>query len=54
MKKKSPPITPEMAAFVKNLIEKNELNQHDIAAIFGINQGLVSEIKHGKYDHLLN
>lgn len=52
MRKKSPPVTPEIVKKVKELL-KQDHNQHDIAAMIGFNQGRVSETKHGKYDHLL-
>jgi hypothetical protein len=45
-KRKSPPVTPEMAAKIKALIEVG-ICQHDIAAHFKINQGRVSEINTG-------
>lgn len=54
MKKPSPPITPKIVIVAKKHLKDNKLNQHDIAALFGINQGRISEIKHGKYDHLIN
>ena len=41
-------ITCEMAAKIKGLLLKGELLQHQIAAMFGINQGRVSEINTGK------
>jgi predicted XRE-type DNA-binding protein len=47
MKKVSPDVTPEMAAMIKRLLEK-DIAQHEIAAMFKINQGRVSEIKTGK------
>lgn len=47
-KRKSPKVTPEMAAHIKFLLKRNELNQHDIAALHGINQGRISEIKNGE------
>lgn len=53
MKKPSPPITPVIVRKAKKHLAADKLNQHDIAALFGINQGRISEIKHGKYDHLL-
>ena len=43
----SPPVTAEMAAQIKLMLEQG-MFQHDIAAIFGINQGRVSEISTGK------
>lgn len=45
-KRKSPPVTPEMAAEIKALIEAG-VCQHDIAAHYKINQGRVSEIATG-------
>jgi hypothetical protein len=45
-KRKSPPVTPEMAAKIKALIEAG-ICQHDIAAHFRINQGRISEINTG-------
>ncbi len=46
MKRKSPPVTPEMAAKIKALLVVG-MNQHDIAARYEINQGRVSEINTG-------
>jgi hypothetical protein len=45
-RRKSPPVTPEMAAEIKALIEAG-VCQHDIAAYYKINQGRVSEINTG-------
>jgi len=47
-KRKSPKVTPEMAADIKLHLRMNKLNQHDIAALHGINQGRISEIKKGQ------
>jgi hypothetical protein len=47
MKRQSPPVTPEMAARIKWLLQTHMM-QHDIAAKFGINPGRVSEINTGK------
>ncbi len=47
MKKVSPDVTPEMAIRIKHLLKSN-MAQHEIAAMFKINQGRVSEIKTGK------
>lgn len=46
-KKPSPKVTPEMAAQIKFLLKKNELHQHEIAALMGVNQGRISEVKNG-------
>ena len=43
----SPPVTAEMATFIKRLLAEG-LYQQQIAAVFGINQGRVSEVKTGK------
>ncbi len=45
--KGSPKVTREMAGKIKRFLRDN-LAQHDIAAMFGINQGRISEIKSGK------
>jgi len=45
-KRKSPVVTPEMAARIKAMLETG-MCQHDIAAHFGVNQGRVSEINTG-------
>ena len=45
-RRRSPAVTPEMAAKIKFLLRLG-LTQHDIAARFGINQGRVSEINTG-------
>ncbi|MFN4126602.1 MULTISPECIES: hypothetical protein [Pannonibacter] len=44
--RRSPTVTPEMAAQIKALL-KTGMSQHDIAARFRINQGRVSEINKG-------
>jgi predicted XRE-type DNA-binding protein len=43
----SPPITAEMASYIKRLLAAG-LYQHQIASAFKINQGRVSEINTGK------
>ncbi len=45
-KRKSPPVTPAMAAKIKSLL-KIGIYQHDIAAMFKLNQGRISEINTG-------
>lgn len=47
MKRKSPVVTQDMAAKIKRYLLE-DMAQHDIAALFKINQGRVSEIKNGK------
>jgi transcriptional regulator with XRE-family HTH domain len=46
-KRKSPVVTPEMAAEIKALLKAGTMNQHDIAARYRVNQGRISEIKTG-------
>jgi transcriptional regulator with XRE-family HTH domain len=48
MRKSSPQVTSEMAAHIKWLRNYRGWLQHDIAALFSINQGRVSEICTGK------
>jgi transcriptional regulator with XRE-family HTH domain len=47
-RKASPPVTPQMAAEIRFLRQSKGLYNHQIAALFGINQGRVSEILTGK------
>ncbi len=47
MRRVSPDVTPQMAAEIKRYL-LNNMAQHEIAAMFKINQGRVSEIKTGK------
>lgn len=47
-RKKSPTITPEMAAHIRFLVEQRGLYQHQAAALVGINQGRISEIMRRK------
>ena len=44
----TPPLTEKMAAAIKWLLNKSDMAQHDIAALFHINQGRVSEVNTGK------
>lgn len=46
IRRKSPPVTPIMAAKIKRRLLLGH-NQHDIAADFKINQGRISEINTG-------
>ena len=43
----SPPVTPEMASYIKYLLGKGYY-QHQIASELGVNQGRISEVKTGK------
>lgn len=47
MRRASPDVTPEMAARIKRHLME-DMAQHEIAAMYKINQGRVSEIKTGK------
>jgi transcriptional regulator with XRE-family HTH domain len=47
-RKASPPVTPQMAAEIRFLRQSKGLYNHQIAALFGINQGRVSEVLTGK------
>ncbi|MGE0665793.1 MAG: hypothetical protein AB7O49_04455 [Sphingomonadales bacterium] len=44
----TPPVTEKMAAAIKWLLNKTDMAQHDIAAVFHINQGRISEVNTGK------
>lgn len=46
--KASPPVTAKMAAEIRYLKQVKKLYNHQIAALFGINQGRVSEVLTGK------
>ena len=46
--KSSPPVTAKMAGQIRYLKETKGLYNHQIASIFGINQGRVSEVLTGK------
>lgn len=44
----SPTVTAEMAAQIRYLKNEKKLYNHQIAALFGINQGRVSEVLTGQ------
>jgi hypothetical protein len=48
-RKNSPPMTPELADQIKQLVLIQGLFQHQAAAIVGVNQGRVSEVINGKW-----
>lgn len=50
MTSKQPPVevTANMAAVIKKLLKGGKHKQHEIAAMFGLNQGRISEINTGK------
>ncbi|SDU14957.1 hypothetical protein [Stappia sp. ES.058] len=47
-RRRSPPLTPEMAAEIKAMGRDTDLMQHEIAAHLNVNQGRVSEVLSGK------
>ena len=47
-RKPSPPITREMAAHIRFLVNKQGLYQHQAAALLGVNPGRVNEVMKGK------
>lgn len=49
MKKRSNSITPEMVQKIKDLLATRLYFQHQIAAMLGVNQGRISEVKNGHY-----
>jgi len=49
MRKRSNPIKPEMVKKIKELLDEDKYFQHQIAALVGVNQGRISEVKHGHY-----
>lgn len=44
----SPPVTAEMAAHIKYLLNRGDLYQQQIAALLHINQGRITDVKQGK------
>ncbi len=49
MKKRSAPITPDKVKEIKDLLAEDKYFQHQIAALVGVNQGRISEVKNGIY-----
>jgi predicted XRE-type DNA-binding protein len=50
MKKSSPQMTAEMVKVIKEMLGSKQYHQHQIAALLGVNQGRISEVKNGFYD----
>jgi len=50
---KSRPMTPDLVKMIKESLSTGLYSQMQIASIAGVNQGRVSEVKHGRWDHLL-
>lgn len=48
-RKRSPAISPELAAHIRFLVNERGLFQHQAAALCGVNQGRVSEIMNGQH-----
>lgn len=53
MPKPSSKMTPDLVKKIKDLLGTRQYHQHQIAAIVGVNQGRISETKHGLWDWLL-
>ena len=49
-RKDSPPISEQMAAHIRFLVQVRGLYQHQAASLVGVNQGRVSEVMRG-YRH---
>lgn len=47
-RKPSPPLTAELASKIKHLLSLGRYHQHQIAALLGVNQGRISEVKRGR------
>lgn len=43
----SPPISADLAAHIKFLVQERKLFQHQVAALVGVNQGRISEVMNG-------
>ena len=43
-------MTPDVVNAIKSMLKEDCLYQQQIAAIVGVNQGRVSEVKNGSYD----
>lgn len=49
MRKRSTKLTPELVRQIKELLQSGLYYQHQIAAMLGVNQGRISEVKNGQY-----
>lgn len=49
MKMSSKRMTPDLVRQIQSLLDSREYHQHQIAAMVGVNQGRVSEVKNGYY-----
>ena len=49
MRKPSKPVTPDLVRQIKELLNTGLYHQHQIAAMVGVNQGRISEVKNGYY-----
>ena len=47
-RKSSPPVTAEMAAHIRYLVNERGLYQHQAAALVGVNPGRVNEVMKGR------
>lgn len=48
-RRRSPPISEELAAQIRYLVQDKGLYQHQAAAVVGVNQGRVSEVMRGRH-----
>ena len=49
MKNPSRKLTDEMVKAIKEMLASDQYHQHQIAALVGVNQGRISEVKNGVY-----
>jgi len=49
MKRSSRQMTPNLVRQIKGLLHSGLYHQHQIAAMLGVNQGRISEVKNGHY-----
>jgi predicted XRE-type DNA-binding protein len=49
MKEASRKLTHDLVHRIKELLASGLYHQHQIAALVGVNQGRISEVKHGHY-----
>lgn len=52
MKRRSRKISDDLVRQIKVMLASGLYHQHQIAAKFDVNQGRISEVKNGHYDHL--
>ncbi len=52
MKKPSRKLNHDSVSQIKVMLSSGLYHQHQIAAKFDVNQGRISEVKNGHYDHM--